>query len=131
MAVDIRVPQLGESVVEATVARWLKNEGDAVAAGDAVVELETEKVNVEVPADAGGVLTQITHREGETVRVGEVLGTLDGQGEGQGPQVRGQRAAPPGAAVAEAGTAYQSAAAPPQGPAARSSERAAAPPLAP
>ncbi|MDQ3702422.1 MAG: 2-oxo acid dehydrogenase subunit E2, partial [Chloroflexota bacterium] len=79
MAVEIRVPQLGESVVEATIARWLKKEGDALAAGDPVVELETEKVNIEVPADAAGVLAQIAHREGETVRVGEVLGVLDGE----------------------------------------------------
>ncbi len=79
MASEIRVPQLGESVVEATIARWLKNEGDALAIGDPVVELETEKVNVEVPAEAPGVLTQIVHREGETVRVGQVLGVLDGQ----------------------------------------------------
>jgi 2-oxoglutarate dehydrogenase E2 component (dihydrolipoamide succinyltransferase) len=84
MAVEIRVPQLGESVVEATVARWLKREGEAVAVGDAVVELETEKVNVEVPADAAGVLTRIAHGEGDTVRVGDVLGVLDGQAEAGG-----------------------------------------------
>ena len=85
MAVEIRVPQLGESVVEATVARWLKREGEPVAAGDAVVELETEKVNVEVPADAPGTLTRIAHGEGETVRVGDVLGELDGAAAGAPP----------------------------------------------
>lgn len=74
---DIRVPQLGESVVEATIARWLKGEGDRVALGDALVELETEKVNVEVPAEAVGTLRQITHREGDTVQVGEVIGVLE------------------------------------------------------
>lgn len=98
MASEIRVPQLGESVVEATIARWLKNEGDALAIGDPVVELETEKVNVEVPAEAPGVLTQIVHREGETVRVGQVLGVLDGQpgspAPGAGPAGRHPTAAP-------------------------------------
>ena len=63
MPVEIRVPQLGESVVEATITRWLKKEGDAVAAGEAVVELETDKVNVEVPAEQDGVLQQITSRK--------------------------------------------------------------------
>jgi 2-oxoglutarate dehydrogenase E2 component (dihydrolipoamide succinyltransferase) len=76
MPVEIRVPQLGESVVEATIARWLKQPGDAVAAGEPVVELETDKVNVEVPAEADGVLGEIARPEGETVAVGEVLAAL-------------------------------------------------------
>lgn len=74
---EIRVPQLGESVVEATVARWVKQQGDRVQTGDAVVELETEKVNVEVAAEQDGILTQILHQEGATVQVGEVLGTVE------------------------------------------------------
>ena len=77
MPVEIRVPQLGESVVEATVIKWLKHEGDAVAAGEAVVELETDKVNVEVPADEAGFLGKILHGEGVTVSVGELLGSVD------------------------------------------------------
>ena len=72
MPVEIRVPQLGESVVEATITRWLKKEGEAVAAGEPVVELETDKVNVEVPAEQAGIL-QIAQAEGQTVAVGDVL----------------------------------------------------------
>ncbi|HEX2516341.1 MAG TPA: biotin/lipoyl-containing protein, partial [Chloroflexota bacterium] len=119
MSVEIRVPQLGESVVEATVARWLKQEGEPVEAGDAVVELETEKVNVEVPADGAGVLTKIAQGEGATVRVGDVLGVLDGQAQGQA-------AAPPQAAPASAPEA------PPVVPAAAPApEQAPAAPAAP
>jgi 2-oxoglutarate dehydrogenase E2 component (dihydrolipoamide succinyltransferase) len=73
MAVEVRVPVLGESLVEATVGRWLKQEGDRVAHGDPLVELETEKVSLEVSADQDGTLERIAHREGETVNVGDVL----------------------------------------------------------
>jgi 2-oxoglutarate dehydrogenase E2 component (dihydrolipoamide succinyltransferase) len=81
MSVEIKVPQLGESIVEATVGPWLKQEGDTVQQGEALVELETEKVNVEVPSSAAGVLTKITRREGETVSVGDILGTVDETGQ--------------------------------------------------
>jgi 2-oxoglutarate dehydrogenase E2 component (dihydrolipoamide succinyltransferase) len=77
MTVDIVVPELGESVVEATVARWLKGEGDAVAVGEPVVELETDKVNLEVGAEKGGVLARIAVQAGEDVAVGDVLGQID------------------------------------------------------
>ncbi|MEZ4658899.1 MAG: 2-oxoglutarate dehydrogenase complex dihydrolipoyllysine-residue succinyltransferase [Caldilineaceae bacterium] len=77
MATNIVVPALGESVVEATVARWLKKEGDAVHSGDALVELETDKVDLEVPAESDGVLTKITRQAGEDVQIGDVLGVLD------------------------------------------------------
>jgi 2-oxoglutarate dehydrogenase E2 component (dihydrolipoamide succinyltransferase) len=77
MATNIVVPELGESVVEARVARWLKKEGDAVAAGDALVELETEKIDLEVSADRAGVLGRIQHGEGADVKVGEVLAVLE------------------------------------------------------
>src|SRR6266542_7100207 len=90
MATEITVPQLGESVVEATIAHWLKQVGDTVSPGDGVVELETEKVNIEVPAEAGGVLASIAHQEGETVRIGDVLGTLE---EGRGSSSEGRREA--------------------------------------
>jgi 2-oxoglutarate dehydrogenase E2 component (dihydrolipoamide succinyltransferase) len=73
---DIRVPALGESVTEATVARWLKNEGDAVAADEPLAELETDKVSVEVNAPSAGVLSEIKVKAGETVNVGALLGTL-------------------------------------------------------
>jgi 2-oxoglutarate dehydrogenase E2 component (dihydrolipoamide succinyltransferase) len=74
---NIVVPELGESVVEARVAKWLKHEGDQVQTGDALVELETEKIDLEVSADRAGVLTQIKHQEGADVKVGEVLAVLD------------------------------------------------------
>jgi 2-oxoglutarate dehydrogenase E2 component (dihydrolipoamide succinyltransferase) len=77
MPVEVRVPTLGESVVEATVGAWLKHEGDAVEAGEALVQLETEKVNVDVAADQAGVLGKIARQEGETVHPGDVLGTID------------------------------------------------------
>ncbi len=76
----IKVPPLGESIVEATISRWLKKEGDAVAAGDTLVELETDKITVEVPAIAAGTLTSRAKREGDVVAVGEVLGELGAAG---------------------------------------------------
>jgi 2-oxoglutarate dehydrogenase E2 component (dihydrolipoamide succinyltransferase) len=74
---NIVVPQLGESVVEARVARWLKKEGDRVETGEPVVELETEKIDLEVGADHGGVIGSIKRKEGEDVKVGELLATID------------------------------------------------------
>ena len=74
---EVRVPVLGESVVEATVGGWLKREGERVEAGEPLVQLETEKVNVDVSADQSGVLGKIAAREGETVRPGDVLATID------------------------------------------------------
>jgi 2-oxoglutarate dehydrogenase E2 component (dihydrolipoamide succinyltransferase) len=143
MAVEIRVPQLGESVVEATVARWLKQVGETVAPGDGVVELETEKVNVEVPADAGGVLAGIAHQEGDTVRIGDVLGTLDdapGSTSRPGTGSAAIAQAPVEAGNAPAVAAPVSPAAPPGvpaaagaggSPAASMTSATSAPPLAP
>jgi 2-oxoglutarate dehydrogenase E2 component (dihydrolipoamide succinyltransferase) len=74
---NIVVPELGESVVEARVARWLKKEGDQVQMGDPLVELETEKIDLEVSADRPGVLKSIKHQEGDDVKVGEVLAELE------------------------------------------------------
>ncbi len=76
MATEIRVPSLGESVVEATVGQWFKQAGDRVAADEPLVELETDKVTVEVPAPASGVLAEIAVKSGDTVAVGTVLGTI-------------------------------------------------------
>ena len=76
MAYDIKVPALGESIVEATVARWLKREGEAVTTGEPVVELETDKVNLEVAADHTGLLGTILCAEGKTVGIGDILGTI-------------------------------------------------------
>lgn len=76
MTVEIVVPELGESVVEATVIRWLKEEGESVAAGEAVVELETEKVNLEVSTEQAGVLSEIKRQAGDDVQIGDVLGLI-------------------------------------------------------
>ena len=73
---EIKVPELGESILEATVVRWLKKEGDAINAGDPLVELETSKVNLEVPATVSGTLKKIVHGDNEDVRVGDVLALL-------------------------------------------------------
>ena len=85
MSVEIHVPELGESVTDATVGQWMKQEGDSVSAGDPLVELETDKINFEVEAEEDGVLESITKGEGDTVEVGEVIGTI-GEGDGQPAQ---------------------------------------------
>ena len=82
MPIQIVVPEVGESIVDARVARWLKNEGDAVTAGEALVELETDKVDVEVAAPKSGVLKTIAHAAGADVKIGETLGTME---EGTSP----------------------------------------------
>jgi len=82
---EIHVPELGESVTDATIGRWLKSEGDAVTAGEPVVELETDKINFEVEAEQDGVLQSIAKGEGETVGVGEAIGTI-GEGNGAVPR---------------------------------------------
>ena len=115
--ISIKVPPLGESIVEATVARWLKKEGDAVAAGDTLVELETDKVTVEVPALKAGKLTRQVKHDGDVVAVDDVLGEIDESAAGAAP-------APARApAVAEAPSAQRPATA----GASASPERSAAP----
>jgi 2-oxoglutarate dehydrogenase E2 component (dihydrolipoamide succinyltransferase) len=76
MSIEIKVPAMGESVTEATIARWLKKEGDAVKQDETIVELETDKVNVEVPSPAAGVLEHIEIPQGGTVNVGTVIGQV-------------------------------------------------------
>ena len=80
MTTEIRVPALGESVTEATIAKWMKSEGDAVSADEPLVELETDKVSVEVPAPAAGVLSSIAAKEGDTVEVNALLGAIEAGG---------------------------------------------------
>lgn len=80
MPAHIVVPEVGESIVEARVARWMKNVGDVVALGDPLVELETDKVNLEVPSPVAGVLSRIDHQAGADVKIGEVLGVVDESG---------------------------------------------------
>src|SRR5579883_121394 len=102
---EIRVPALGESVTEATIGKWFKKAGDAVAVDEPLVELETDKVTIEVPAPAAGVLGQIAAKDGETVAVGALLGEIQ---EGAGAA-----AAKPAAKPAQT----RAAAAPPSAPA--------------
>ena len=78
MSEKIVVPVLGESITEATVAKWLKSKGDNVEADEPIVELETDKVNLEVPSPSGGVLGEINFEAGSTVEVGATLGSIMG-----------------------------------------------------
>ncbi len=103
MATEIRVPTLGESVTEATIGRWFKKPGEAVKADEPVVELETDKVTIEVPAPAAGTLAEILVNAGETVGVGALLGSI---GEGAGAAaVSAPAAAAPAAKPAPAAPA--------------------------
>ncbi len=93
--IAIKVPPLGESIVEATVSRWLKQEGDAVTAGETLVELETDKITVEVPALKSGVLSARSKSEGDVVAVDDVLGQLDESGVASGAAMASVSADPP------------------------------------
>ncbi|KUM23775.1 dihydrolipoamide succinyltransferase [Mesorhizobium loti] len=93
MATEIRVPTLGESVTEATVGKWFKKVGDAIAADEPLVELETDKVTVEVPAAGAGTLAEITVKEGETVNVGALLGSISAGGAAAAPAAKPQAVA--------------------------------------
>jgi 2-oxoglutarate dehydrogenase E2 component (dihydrolipoamide succinyltransferase) len=115
MPVEIAVPELGESVVEATVGTWRKRAGERVEAGEVLVELETDKVNLEVAAPQAGVLASIAHAEGDAVRVGEVLATVDLSP--QPPPLRGEgepeQAAPSSASATTAAPPATAPAVPP------------------
>ena len=80
MSEKIVVPVLGESIIEATVSKWLKNEGDAVKMDEPIVELETDKVNLEVPSPISGTLSEIISKDGTTVEVGALLGSVSEKG---------------------------------------------------
>jgi len=133
MPTEIKVPTLGESVTSATIARWMKHPGDSVAADEPIVELETDKVTVEVSAPSAGVLTAISAPEGSEVEVGALLGILDGDGVVAAPM-----AAPVAAKAAAPAPAPRAAANPsagvnppprPLGPVARPATPAAPDPL--
>jgi len=98
---EIRVPTLGESVTEATIGKWFKKAGDTVAVDEPLVELETDKVTIEVPAPAAGVLTDVAVKDGDTVAVGALLGAIkEGAGAAAAkPAVKQAEAAPPAAPV--------------------------------
>ncbi|KAB2656808.1 2-oxoglutarate dehydrogenase complex dihydrolipoyllysine-residue succinyltransferase [Brucella tritici] len=110
MATEIRVPTLGESVTEATIGKWFKKVGDAIAVDEPLVELETDKVTVEVPAAAAGVLAEITAKEGDTVEVNALLGQIstDGAAVAAAPAAKKEEAKPAAAAPAAAPVASAS-----------------------
>jgi 2-oxoglutarate dehydrogenase E2 component (dihydrolipoamide succinyltransferase) len=96
MSANVVVPEVGESIVDARVAKWLKKEGDAVDAGEPLVELETDKIDLEVSAPKAGVLSKIAHADGADVKVGEVLGVIEEDGGrraegGQQPEAEGRK----------------------------------------
>src|SRR5712671_7427603 len=110
MPVTIVVPQLGESVVEGTVGKWLKKEGDAIAKDEPIVEIITDKINIELPAPSAGTLGKITIAEGVVAQVGQQLGVILAKGEsmpaggaaaGAGAPVRAQQPSPGGGAPAD------------------------------
>ena len=113
MATEIRVPTLGESVTEATIGRWFKQPGEAVAADEPVVELETDKVTVEVPAPASGVLAEILAKDGETVSPGALLGQIQEGGAPAKAAAAPAKAAPAAAKPAPPPPAQPKLAAPP------------------
>ncbi len=103
MAIEIRVPTLGESITEATVGKWFKKAGEAVSADEPLVELETDKVTLEVNAPGAGVLSEIAAETGQTVSIGALLGQLSAGGAGSSPAPRqGAKAAPTPAPAAAA-----------------------------
>src|SRR5712691_9325770 len=117
---EIRVPTLGESVTEATIGRWFKKPGDAVAVDEPLVELETDKVTIEVPAPSAGTLGEISAKDGETVAVGALLGQINDGAAGAAakPAAAPAKAAapaapPPPAAAAAAAPAAAAQKAPP------------------
>src|SRR5215207_3349074 len=112
MATDIRVPALGESVTEATIGQWFKKVGDAVAADEPVVELETDKVTIEVPAPSAGVLQAISANPGDTVNVGALIGAI-GEGAGAPAAAPASKAPEPPKAAAAPQPAFKPEPAPP------------------
>src|SRR5256714_10578340 len=105
---EIRVPTLGESVTEATIGRWFKKAGDPVAVDEPLVELETDKVTIEVPAPSAGTLGEIAAKDGDTVAVGALLGMIN---DGAAGAARPAAAPAKAAAAAPAATAAPAAAA--------------------
>ena len=81
MSENIIVPVLGESITEATISKWIKNQGEQVKEDEPIVELETDKVNVEVPSPAEGIITKINFKKGDKVEVGALLGTISSKTE--------------------------------------------------
>ncbi|MCZ6743385.1 MAG: 2-oxoglutarate dehydrogenase complex dihydrolipoyllysine-residue succinyltransferase [Alphaproteobacteria bacterium] len=133
MTVEIIVPALGESITEATVAKWLKAEGDAVEVDEPLVELETDKVSVEINAQTAGVLSEIVAKDGAEVEIGAVLGRIsEGDGAAQAkPQAAAEDPPPAGPAAEPAGSPAEAAPAPEPDPPAPVAEAAPRPAEAP
>jgi len=129
MSVEIRVPTLGESVTEATIAKWLKKAGDAVKVDEPVVELETDKVTIEVPAPAAGVLSDISAKDGSTVAVGALLGRIE-EGAGAAAAPAAAAASPTGKPSEKTATTKPTGAGPEQ-PKPRAPEQPQPPKVAP
>jgi 2-oxoglutarate dehydrogenase E2 component (dihydrolipoamide succinyltransferase) len=136
MAIEIKVPPLGESLVDAVVGQWLKSEGEEISRGETILELETDKVNLDVAAEEDGVLQAIQKQEGDTVTVGEVLGLIEaGAGGGSSNGAAAKAEAPaeapaqpvPDSTPAPAAAAPQAAAAPVAAPPADDASGRAAP----
>ena len=106
MATEIRVPTLGESVTEATIGKWYKKAGDTVAVDEILVELETDKVTLEVPSPAAGTLAEIIASEGDTVGVGALLGSI---AEGAAPAEAAAKPESASAASTDAGSGIENA----------------------
>src|SRR5258707_8845635 len=117
---EIRVPTLGESVTEATIGGWFKKAGDAVAVDEPLVELETDKVTIEVPAPSAGTLGEIIAKDGQTVAVGALLGQINEGAAGAKPAAASAKptasAAPPAAAAPAAAAPAAPKAAPADAP---------------
>jgi 2-oxoglutarate dehydrogenase E2 component (dihydrolipoamide succinyltransferase) len=131
MASNIVVPEVGESIVDARIAKWLRHEGDVVAAGDPLVELETDKIDLEVSAPQAGVLSRISRQDGEDVKVGEVLGVIEEAAAGKGAKPAGRGAGEGAEAAAPAPEANRQVSASQQAPAQRQAAQASAPAKAP
>src|SRR5215471_1777846 len=110
---EIRVPTLGESVTEATIGRWFKKAGEAVAVDEPLVELETDKVTIEVPAPSAGVLGEIAAKDGDTVAVGALLGMITDGAAGAKPAAAPAAAKPAAPTPAAAPAPAPAAKAPP------------------
>ena len=115
MRIDVTMPQMGESIAEGTITRWIKQEGDPVQKDEPLFEISTDKVDAEIPSPAEGTLVAIRHAEGETVAVNEVVGVLDTAGDAkveETPAAGGGVPSPPKGTPAVAEAARASAAEP-------------------
>ena len=117
MAVELRVPEVGESITEVQIGSWLKGEGDRVERDEAVVEIESDKATLELPAPVSGTIEKLLKKKGDTVKIGELIATLaEGAGSPNGTKAPKQEKAAESAAPAKAAPAPPKAAAPSPAP---------------